>query len=280
MANYNFSGDESVIFPAGYLQSNPNVDASTSGELTQGCFFHNNSYDLAQTNSSWATAANIPGFAYPSSNGANITSFLNLTANTTDCGISPILNVTLLNASAHDNFQPYQQFTYATIWSWASGEPKNDSSNADEASDSLFRCAAMHTDLNGRWAVSDCSSKYYAACRGEKQPYNWTITSYSISYSFADQACDEGYDFAVPRTALENSYLQQAILSSKRDYDGHGVWIDFNSLNYEACWTSGGPNATCPYLEGVQLQDDLHRKFVLVGANPWPRLPRIWLMCF
>lgn len=71
--------------------------------------------------------------------------------------------------------------------------------------------------------VADCSSKFYAACRATKQPYNWTITTYVVSYSFADAACPDDHDFAVPRTALENSYLRQAMRESDRDYDGHGA---------------------------------------------------------
>jgi len=39
------------------------------------------------------------------------------------------------------------------------------------------------------------------------------------------------------------------------------IWIDFNSLAVEACWTSGGPNASCPY---SQSQRDA--KYVIVPS--------------
>ena len=157
---------------------------------------------------------------------------------------------------------------YATIWSWAPGEPKNSSS---DVSNSLFRCATSNIDLGGRWVVNDCSQKYYSACRAANQPYNWTITTYPVSYSYASQTCPSNYSFGAPRTALENSYLTQAIRDSHRDYDGHGVWVDFNSLNYQDCWVSGGPNATCPYKDNVSYADDLRKKTVLVSnLLLWP----------
>jgi hypothetical protein len=58
-----------------------------------------------------------------------------------------------------------------------------------------------------------------------------------------------------------------------RDYDGHGVWVDFNSLNVEGCWTTGGPNATCPYSDTIQQADDLQKKIVLV-CNSYPPFGR------
>lgn len=157
---------------------------------------------------------------------------------------------------------------FVNVRSWAPEEPKNYTSESDADSDSLFRCASANIDLHGRWVVNDCSSRYYAACRAHMGPYNWTITSYPISYSFAKQACGDTYDFALPRNALENSYLLQAMIDSQRDYDGHGVWIDFNSLDYEGCWTTGGPNATCPYLLNSDTEDHLTRQTILV-CNTW-----------
>lgn len=37
-------------------------------------------------------------------------------------------------------------------------------------------------------------------------PKQWTLASVQVSYSFAGENCPSGYDFAVPRTALENTY--------------------------------------------------------------------------
>jgi hypothetical protein len=264
MAGYNFSADTGTIFPSSYIQDiQADVITDSSGDLTRGCFMHNSTDDLSMINSSWAVDTTLPGFDYPTTPLANITPLLNLTTNSTNCGISPFLNVTLLNATAHDNYIPYQNFTYSTVWSWAPGEPRNYTSS-DASSESLFRCATANIDLAGRWVVADCSQKYYAACRANRQPYNWTINSYPISYSFADQACPDSYQFAAPRTALENSYLAQAMRNSHRDYDGHGAWVDFNSLDYKSCWVTGGPNATCLYSTSLRQEDDLQKRIILV----------------
>ena len=115
--------------------------------------------------------------------------------------------------------------------------------------------------------MSDCSQRYYVACQGPSNPYNWTISTYPVSYSYASQACPNHYGFAAPRTALENSYLTQAMRDSHRDYDGQGVFVDFNSLDYQDCWVTGGPNATCPYLGATTQEDDLKKKTVLVSLQ-------------
>jgi hypothetical protein len=38
---------------------------------------------------------------------------------------------------------------------------------------------------------------------------------------------------------------------SGRDFDGNGAWVDFNSLDVQGCWVSGGPNVTCPYRDAT-----------------------------
>ncbi len=58
--------------------------------------------------------------------------------------------------------------------------------------------------------------------------------------------------------------MGQAIRDSRHDYDGHGPWIDFNSLDVTGCWTTGGPNATCPYIDTAQQENDLKRRIILV----------------
>jgi hypothetical protein len=267
MSGYNLTGDYSTIFPSGYIQNNqPDTNASSSGQVTQGCFLRNNTAELSLVNSSWATGTGISGFDYPTSPSSDLLPLLSLMSNFTNCGISPILNVTLLNSTADDNFAPYQNYSYATIWSWAPGEPKYKSSNNGSA-DPIFRCAFATTDLGGRWIVNECSSEFYASCRANTQPYNWTVTTDPVAYSYANQACPDGYTFAAPRTALENSYLVQAIGSVQSDYDANGVWVDFNSLDTEGCWVSGGPNATCPYLNTSSVQNDLKERYIIVRGS-------------
>lgn len=152
----------------------------------------------------------------------------------------------------------------STIWSWRHGEPRNTTGDDDSNVDPLYRCATVNRKLDGRWVVDDCSQKYYAACRAAGQPYNWTITSYPISYSYAANACPDKYSFGAPRTALENSHLVRTIGALNRDFDGNGVWIDFNSLDVEGCWNTGGANATCPYENSSGSSDNLRKRTILV----------------
>ena len=50
-----------------------------------------------------------------------------------------------------------------------------------------------------------------------------------------------------------------------RDSDANGVWVDLNSLDVQGCWTTGGPNATCPYSDSLATEDDLKKRVVLVS---------------
>lgn len=268
MKNYNFDGDANTIFAPGYINNPRESDilASSEGPLTSGCFLVNATEQIFQVNSSWATSANLPGFDYPTTSDSNITSLLNLTSSLTACGISPTLNTTLLNTTASTHNPPYKNFTQSTLWSWAPNEPRPFSSSTDN-SDSLFRCATLRTQTN-HWHATDCSTKLYAACRAPSQPYNWTLTTYTISYSYAPQACPSPYIFAAPRTPLENAYLSQTLLnqSPTRDFDNEDpkIWLDFNSLETKNCWTMGGPNATCPYNGQQAIIDDITKKEILV----------------
>lgn len=188
---------------------------------------------------------------------------ISLAHNLTNCGISPHLNHTLLSSTAAQNSTPYLLYSNAGIWSWAPGQPTNDStsrgSNNNDDNNDLYRCATTSVST-GLWSVSDCSTRLPAACRSVSHPYNWTVTSHDISYGSAAEACGNEYVFAAPMTALENAYLTKRIRESRRD---GRVWVDFNALNIEACWVMGGPNAICPYGNG-QGYDDLERRTILV----------------
>jgi hypothetical protein len=265
MSEYNFTGDYDAIFRSGYIQDNQlDISATSSGKLTNGCFFDQSTDKLSQLNSSWATSPNVNGFDYPTTPNSDLSPLLNLTSNLTNCGISPLLNTTLLNVTANDDFAPYENYSYASIWSWAPGEPRNQSSSSG-VSTTNFRCAMSKISLQGRWVVNDCTTKIYTSCRAIGQPYNWTITTYATAYSFAEQACPRGYTFAVPRTALENSYLFQAVRSADREYDQNGVWVDFNNLDTAGCWVSGS-NSTCPYAPASGLQAVQHTRNVVVST--------------
>ncbi|KAM3065532.1 Maintenance of telomere capping protein 6 [Clarireedia jacksonii] len=293
MSDYNFGADASTIFPHDYMSTSQSdtVSATATGDLKSGCFLTNSSTSLSSSNSSWATLSTVPNFPYPTTLTSKLSSLLHLAASLTTCGISPFLNSTLLNATARSDYHPYQAFSYATLWSWAPNEPRNASSAPSNTDSSLFRCAAIAPDLNYRWVVTDCSEKLYAACRAPGQPYNWTLSTYPTSYSYAESACPEPYTFSVPRTALENSYLSlllspnstTATSSDSSSPDLHAlsshnpqshtshdssplhphIFIDLSSLSLPSCWVPGGPNATCPY-SSLDDDDALIRQQVLV----------------
>lgn len=75
---------------------------------------------------------------------------------------------------------------------------------------------------------------------------------------------------------------------SHRDYDEYGVWVDFNSLDFNGCWVTGGPNATCPYSNSLSEQDELKKKVILVSGSckvmgvilKMDRSPRLQLLLF
>ena len=198
MQDYNFTADDNTLFPSGYIQSiKSNVIASNDGQLTSGCFFLNGTNNIAQTNSSWALGATLPRFPYPLTSNGDLLPTERLVSNMTSCGVSPLLNTTLLGETAGANFTPYQRYAYSTIWSWGPDEPHNYTTTAN-TDPTLFRCAMATLPL-GNWVVGDCSTKNFAACRAQSQPYNWTLASYPVSYTYASRSCPNGYTFVAPR---------------------------------------------------------------------------------
>ena len=263
--DYNFPSDWGTIFPPGYMEANRDFRINDDGIVDGGCFFDAGISGLAGVNSSWSTSSNFSGLEYPTAATSPVTPLLNLTSNLAACGISPTINQTLMNTTADTNITNYQAVSYAAIWSWAYGEPRNSSSNSsDDTNTSHFRCALMDPKLNGRWRVGDCTTKYYAACRIASEPYRWQIGAEPVTFSAAADACSGNSTFAVPRTALENTYLHSAlkvrpdILS---DSDANGVWLQFHSLDIQTCWVSSGSNASCPYYKDAASEQ---RRAVLV----------------
>lgn len=246
MQGYNFVGDAGTIFPSGELYNSRFINGTSSNDLHGTCFFDANVTALVHTNSSWA----VSSVAVPSTGSSE--PLLNLSSNLTQCGISSIIDKTLFNTTANENVTAYQEAAYGAVWSWAPGEPQNNSLGSNGKNDNLFRCAIIDPNFNGRWRVDDCSSHYYAACRVASQPYMWQVTTYPVTYSSASDACPGNSTFAVPRTSLENTYLHSVLLDSrnpdaKNTIGDRGVWLNLNSLDVQDCWVSGGSNATCPY---------------------------------
>lgn len=263
---YNFQGDSGTIFPQGYMEANRDLRITNDGVVDVGCFFDARNSDLASVNSSWSMSSNFSGLNFPIAATSPIMPLLNLTSNLTACGISPIINQTLMNSTANTNITNYQAVSYATVWSWAYGEPRNSSgtSSDDDDNNSHFRCTLMDPTLNGRWRVGDCTTKYYAACRLASEPYRWQLSVAPVSFSAATDACSGNSTFDVPRTALENTYLHSALTARPdilSDSDANAVWLKFHSLDVQTCWVSGGSNASCPYYEDTA---SVQRRAVLV----------------
>ncbi|KZF23436.1 hypothetical protein L228DRAFT_282165 [Xylona heveae TC161] len=250
MSGYNFAADEGTIFPQDELEVSHTIEVSNSDVLTVGCVFDPSTTALSQLNNSWFITNGIVTPNDPLAVTATLNHSLSLIPNITACGISPILNNTLLNSTANTNVSPYEDFAYEATWSWAPNEPRNSSEVVNDDSDddgSNFRCAVADPTLNGRWRVEDCEEHNYAACRVESQPYHWQITTYATTFSWATGACPKNSTFDAPRTGLENLYLLSAI-RKQTDLEGRSVWVKFNSLDKEYCWVVGGSNTTCPYV--------------------------------
>lgn len=253
MQGYNQDNDSDTIFSLGTIQADRQYTANQDENLSAGCFFQQDNTAISSTNSSWASS-NLP------SSDLSISELSLLASNLTSCGISPILNQTLSSTSASQNLSLYHTLPMASIWNWAPSEPRNASTESstnstDKASN--FRCALLDLRPNsspGRWRVADCTAQYPAACRISNHPYRWAVSPDPVPFSSASSACPDNSTFAVPRTALENTYLYHTLLtqrhystSSNPSLSSDGVWLDFNSLSVSACWVTGGPDTGCPY---------------------------------
>lgn len=241
MSAYNFSADASTIFPSGYLEADRTVSVADSGHVVSGCVFQAGVTSLTNVNSSFALASvtNV---------GNSEDARLYEAGNLTVCGISPVLNTTLQNTTADANPQAYREYFLESVWSWAPNEPRDETDNdEDRDSSSANRCAVLNA-TSGRWQTDDCSDSHHSACRVGNQPYNFQISDDQASYMKSGAACPDDTSFAVPRTALENSYLVSAWTSFRSRYDINDelLFVDLNDLNAASCWVVG-QNATCPY---------------------------------
>ncbi|KIV81055.1 hypothetical protein PV11_08507 [Exophiala sideris] len=249
MDAYDFQND-SAVFSVDYLASSQSISLDNAGAVQSGCFFEPGNTTVQSVNASWAFAV---------ANQASSSQTLNhLAQNLTACGISPILNMTLGNATVQNNLEEYTQFAQSAIFGWASGEPRNTSQSkraetTSKATSNGYACAVLDSTSGylGRWRTDQCSNKRRAACRIAAEPYAWRLSTYDVPYSSAPNACPDSTKFDLPRTGLENTYLYRQILNDTSSSDEtdilSGVWIDFNSLDQANCWVAGGPNASCPY---------------------------------
>jgi hypothetical protein len=234
---YDLNQDYKTLFNSPDLMQPTAVTYGSSGVLETGCFAAQNATSTLNSNNSWAVTYDLQYSAISD------TSFDPSLSNLTSCGISPIMNVTL-KATADSDILPYQNAVYSSIWSWATGEPRNVSAN--EYHGSNIRCAAMDLSLNGRWRIVDCSEQHYGACRATNEPYVWMLSPSRGPNVSSDKACPPNSSFAVPRTGLENTYLRYAATKSPDAASDSTIWLNFNSVDVENCWVSG-VGRSCPY---------------------------------
>ena len=255
MSNYNTSMDGDRVYPPGYISAPSEIDFRSNGELASGCYYNANDFDVNQVNNSWAVAP---------INTADLSGLGDAADNLTTCGFSQLLNVTLNDTTADVIATPYQDFGNNAIFSWAYGEPENDTSRHVDDSEK-FRCALMVSNAayRGHWRTEFCAQKYRVACREANSPYRWRISGFSVPYASGDAACTGNTTFDVPRTGLENAYLYNKILSDSEADKGlpNGVWVNFNSLDVENCWVTTGVHGSCPYYQDA---DATHSRQILI----------------
>ncbi|KAF3480499.1 lectin C-type domain-containing protein [Arthroderma uncinatum] len=265
MSSYNFTGDP-MVFPPNSLTSRIDIQVDAAANLTKGCLYDPSSTGVSTDDHTWAVAE------LPQRNSSDEIALL--TRQFVSCGISPVVNYTLLNVTADRDIGPYRNVSFSTTWSWAKDEPLNSTGSTSSKTRNSYRCAAMDAALSGKWRAHECSDEFRVACRVGNSPYDWIISEKTASYFTAAEACPERTAFSVPRTALENTYLYSklhpqrnvttAILPDTSDKDSgssQSVWIDFNSADVPSCWVTHGAAAQCPYELDT---NEIERRAILV----------------
>ena len=152
----------------------------------------------------------------------------------------------LLGNSAINNATTYREFIRNSLWGWDTDEPSDSLSTAT----TNRHCAVSNLANNGLWEVVDCTNENRFLCRHDDSPYTFRISDAKNRYYQGYEACDQGYTFAVPRTALENRYAVAAMrdwLSQHQDTDDAPVyWLSINDIDTKDCWVSG-VDEICPY---------------------------------
>ena len=238
MQRYNIGPDLDFIFPPGTFSDIKTTLFSSGGQVSSGCLFDAADNGISSDrNSSWAVT---PAPILDINANPDLMTPIPAVVNLTSCGISPILNQTLAGQTAGQNPLPYAAYVHSTLWSFAPGEPLNDTSNTNN------RCVIMTTaPYAGRWRVQDCNERHRAACQMPSQPYNWRISTETSDYDGGDDTCRAPYKFSVPHTALENAHLLAALRATNNPNEP--IFLNLNARNVPECWVEG-TNGTCPYL--------------------------------
>ncbi|CCU76969.1 lectin C-type domain-containing protein [Blumeria hordei DH14] len=243
MSAYNLSGDSDLIFPSGYL-SNEVLETDVE-QLDQGCLWPSDRPEINPSNLSWAIMTTPSNEEHPPFNQES--------KNETPSKPSTKHLMVLTQIALFGHGHPKEPRKYKRL-------PNTNSTRKGPT----YRCATSQLHLSGRWAVSDCLQYNFGACRAYGQPYNWTYTSRPTKFALAANSCPNGYTFAAPRTALENSYLTQMMRRIEGSQNGNAkCWVALDSMDVEGCWVIGGKNNTCPYNDSVALET-YRRRTILI----------------
>lgn len=267
LGGYDIGRDSDVIFGPGNLTSSVEGSSGSDNWRSECAIHQHGASGVAQANTSFAEWTTVP-YSDTSNNTQALGALAHLVQNSTRCGISPILNGSLLDVTADNDLNLYWNISRSAMWSWAIEEPRG--SNLPENSETLS-CALMDTTLGGYWRAENCSEPRIAACMVGDKPFTWTLSEKRVSFSDAAHACPDGSIFAVPRTGLENTYLYNAVLSRPRDTinsssvngSQHEVWLNYNCRNVRSCWVSGDLSVSCPYETNSR---ELERRTVQAAA--------------
>jgi hypothetical protein len=264
LGDLNTNVDENVLFSPGYITDVHDVSIGSNYTLLSGCLYDSDAWLVEQVNSSWALSSRIPVPDEPVSS-EMLSQLSTMVSNLTSCGLSPLLNSTIMNTTADVDIDLYKNISLSATWSWATGEPRD--ATGPPGDNGHNRCALMDLTLNGHWRAANCSDVRPAACRVHNMPYTWTLSEGTADYSGASSVCPEDSSFSVPRTGLENTYLFEQAMdvfdTASVDAANDGIWLDFNSLDIPSCWVTGGRDAECPYASDPQ---QLARRTVLVST--------------
>ncbi|KAI9014191.1 hypothetical protein DFJ74DRAFT_681802 [Hyaloraphidium curvatum] len=238
-AGYDWDRDSTWLFSPEQINASVPLDFSNTGEGTFGsCTYPAPSIVMGPTgNETGAPPPTVPpgateltwSYAFFGETGfppgVNYTGWFNPVR----CGFSPLA---VDNATSPD-------VLVGSIWSWDVNMPANGS---------LANCAVQQR-ANGRWTIDSCTSTHPVACQSLYNPEVWTVSTASGTYTSALAACPSGYFFSVPRTARENDALWQAFLAVPASAEPTAVFLDYTSLAHQGCWTAGGPNSLCAYVD-------------------------------
>lgn len=177
----------------------------------------------------------------------------------TATGFSPVI----ANRYTGDNFTDIGNLlNNSVVWSWENDQPIMTHTATRQDSDSLvaYNCAVLKytaSSTSAYWEVANCYEKYEAVCSPSNKAYQWALTEASDTYfaydRHSDSHCPDNYEFALPRTPLEQySLIRKLANSSQHDTQ---FWVDMNSIAVSNCWVSGGPYATCPYQKVVSRRN-------------------------